>query len=242
MRSEPQIRATVITIRTTLQPSNRTFIHEVVIADGRARSMNEIDSWRLIDLNQNTVTFVDDITRSYRRESIRSLVGRRRAALASSLPDEIPRAQFISTGAKREMQGVTAVQSLIRSGAYQRELWVANHPAIPSNLYAALYATEPVSSPIAAMMKDVDEAMLNMRGFPLADHAELPFGKTKMIVDRTVLRIDQRNVPQSWLNVREGYRGIKEPGEGRRPASLLPDGQKTREAVSRFFGRARKTP
>ena len=33
--AEPRIRATVVTIQTTLQPQNKTFIHSVVIANGR---------------------------------------------------------------------------------------------------------------------------------------------------------------------------------------------------------------
>src|SRR5438093_12571440 len=47
---EPQIRATVITIQTTLQPGNRSVLHDVVINDKRARSGDEVDAWRLFDL------------------------------------------------------------------------------------------------------------------------------------------------------------------------------------------------
>ena len=46
----PKIRATVVTIQTTLQPQKKSYTHALVIAEGRARSGDEVDSWRLFDL------------------------------------------------------------------------------------------------------------------------------------------------------------------------------------------------
>jgi hypothetical protein len=45
--AEPQVIATVVTIQTSLQPQNKSFLHSIVIADGHARSSDEIDRWRL---------------------------------------------------------------------------------------------------------------------------------------------------------------------------------------------------
>jgi len=229
-------------MQTNVQPSNKTFTKQIVIADGRARDMSDADTWRLIDLQQNTVTFVDDVTKTYRTESIRSLVQKRRAADDGRPPDHAPAVQFTSTGAKRVLQGVTAVQSVIRAGGYQRELWVADHPAVPSNLFAVLYVSESFPSPFAPIMRSVDEAMIAMHGLPLADHAELPYGKSKMIVDRTVVKIDQRNVPQSWLNISPAYKAITEPAAGPPPASSPPRSRKTPAAESRSSATGRKTP
>lgn len=239
---EPQVPATVITMQTSVQPANKTLTHQIVIADGRARSMNDTDAWRLIDLKQNNVTFVDDISRSFRTLSIESLVLKRHAADSDGLPDHTPRAQFISTGAKRVLQGVTASQALIRVGGYQRELWIADHPAIPPNLFAVLYASDQMNSPLAPMMKAVDDAMIGMHGVPLADHAELPYGKSKFVIDRTVVSIEKRNVPQSWLNISRDYKEVKEPAAGRPPASSRPPNQKTPATESRSSATGRKTP
>src|SRR5207253_2419602 len=49
----PQVRATVITIETKIQPDNKTFSHTIVISGDKARSLDEIDHWRLIDLKSN---------------------------------------------------------------------------------------------------------------------------------------------------------------------------------------------
>jgi hypothetical protein len=239
---EPQVRATVVTLQTTIQPQNKTFIHVLAIAGGRARSSEEIDSWRLIDLNRNSVTFVDDITRTYRTESFASLFSRRREAMVEILPDGIPRAKVAATGAKRTIRGLPASQLAVRLGAYQRDLWIANHPSLPPQLFTIMSLTQPVTTPLAPTMKALDDALLNLRGFALEDHAELPYGNTRMIVDTMVLKIEQRDVPQSWMNVNPGYRDVTERAARPRSSSSLPLGQTIRGVESRLFGTAQKTP
>jgi hypothetical protein len=69
-----------------------------------------------------------------------------------------------------------------------------------------LQASEPVSSPLAGVTRDVDEALLEVQGFPLADHAELPYENKKLVVDNNVVKIEQRDVPASWLNLGADYK------------------------------------
>ena len=42
--AQPKSRATVVTIQTTLQPSKKTFTHTLVIAGGKARSLDELEA------------------------------------------------------------------------------------------------------------------------------------------------------------------------------------------------------
>ena len=214
--NEPKIRATVVTIQTTIQPANKTYTYTLIIANDRARSGDEVDEWRLFDFVRKQVTFVDDRTKSYRNEAFADVIASHEAGLARQLRDGMPSAQFIVTGAQKTLQGVPAKQSIIRLGAYQRELWIASHPLIPRGLFAMLQASEPVSSPLAGMMRAVDEALLDVQGFPLADHAELPYENKKLIVDNNVVKIEQRDVPASWLNVGTGYKELQTavPGAG----------------------------
>jgi hypothetical protein len=191
---EPQMAATVVTVQTSLQPQNKIFQHSIVIANGHARSSDEIDHWRLFDLAQNRVTYVDDIEKTY-------------YSLAFKPPESTPPAP---TGSKREILGVEAAQYLIRMGGYQRELWIGAPPQIPPNLFGM-----------------IDSEFAKLPGFPLLDHAELPYGKTKMILDRTVLKIEQRNVPQSSLDIPPDYKEVTAPGARRPPASSPPPGQST---------------
>lgn len=219
---EPQTPATVITIQTTLQPQNKTFLHAIVIAKGRARSSDEVDRWRLFNLAESRVSYVDDVAKTYYSESIGGT-----SPPAAARAEDIPRPQLIVTGAKRVIQGIDAVQLIIRFGGYQRELWVGNPPSVPDKLYAMMHASDEGSK---------------LRGFPLVDHAELAYGKSKLVVDRTVLNIEQRDIPESFLDIRADYKEIKAPGERRPPASSPPAGRSIPAAEWRSSGTAQTTP
>lgn len=215
--NQPKVRATVVTIQTKIQPANKTWTHTLVIANDRARSSDEVDGWRLFDFKQKRVTFVDDLAKTYRSVPFEEVVASHRAALARPLPDGMPHAQFVAGGAEKILLGVPSKHFMIRIGAYQRELWMASHPLIPPDLFAMMQASGPVSSPLAGVMRAADEALLNVQGYPLADHAELPYENRKLIVDNTVVRIEQRDVPAGWLNVSSVHREVKPAPENAKP-------------------------
>lgn len=210
----PQVRATVVTIRTNLEPAKRTFTHTLIIADGRARSTSERDSWRLYDLKAKRVTYVDDAMKTQRSESFEEIVRKRRTATAAVLPPHYPPARLHATGQTRAVQGVQAKQSVIELGAYRRELWLAEHPSIPAELFAMMQLSDPPSSPLAPMMHSVEEALAKVRGFPFVDHSELPYGKNKHIVDRQVIGVAQKDVPQTMLTVPKEYKDVTPRGQG----------------------------
>lgn len=208
-KNEPTIRATVVTIQTTIQPANKTYSHEIIIANNRARRTDEVDQWRLFDFAQKQVTYVDDIAHTVRVQSFADAIAARRAAVARPVPDGMPHAQFAVTNAQKTLQGVATKQSVIRLGAYQRELWIGSHPLIPRGLFAMLQASEPASSPLAGITRTADEALLEVQGFPLADHAELPYENKKLVVDNTVTKIEQRDVSATLLAVSNAYSAAK---------------------------------
>jgi hypothetical protein len=213
--NEPKIRATVVTIQTTMPPKSWT--HTIVIANGRARSTDEVDEWRLFDFKEKRVTFVDDLAKTYRTVSFDDVAAAHRTAMARPLPDGMPRAELVVGNPQKTIQGVVAKQSMIRIGAYQRDLWIASHPLIPQGLFAIMQASEPVSSPLAGVMHQVDAALLDVKGYPLSDHAELPYEKKKVVVDNTVVSIDQRDVPAALLNVNGAYKEVKPFTETAKP-------------------------
>lgn len=204
----PTTRATVVTMRTTIQPGNRTLTHEIVISGNTARSTSEHDTWRLFDVKAKTVTFVDDIERTIRTEPLTSIVKRSREGTSGKLPAHFRAARFVVGEARRPLLGVTARQSTIESGAYRRELWLAEHPAIPRGLFAMMHTAEVPSSPLAPMTRAVDDALGAVQGFPLLDHAEVPYGKKKMVIDRAVISVAQRDVPQTMIELPKGYRDL----------------------------------
>jgi len=204
---EPKIQATVVTIQTTLQPQNKILSNSIVIGNGRARSDDEVDHWRLFDLEQNRVTYVNDLTRTY------YTVAAKKVEDSGPPLSGQPGAAVVHTDAKRVLQGVEATQYLMRLGAYQRELWIGNPPSIPDQLYG--------------LMNPSDDELSKVRGFPLVDHAELPYGKSKLVVDRTVVKIENRDVPESLLNVTRDYKEVRAPGARRPPASSPPPDRNT---------------
>lgn len=241
-RREPAVRATVVTVQTTLQPANRTTAHTVFIAGSKARSTDEAERWRLYDTAAKTVTFVDDLERTWRRESMSALLARRRAAMRRPADRELPRALFETTGAQRDILGSAASQSIIRLGGYQREIWVARHPLLPDDLFAMMHGSSEPSTRLAAIVASADEGLLNARGFPFLDRAELPYGKSKMTVERSVTAIQQKEVSAALFQIPEDYREIKAPAARRPPASSPPPGRKAPAAESQPSATTRTSP
>ena len=202
----PQVRATVVTIRTTVD--KRTIDHQLVIADGRARFTGENDTWRLFDTKKNTVTFVDDVEKTIRTESLTAIVAKRRTTNATTLPLELSPARFARTSENKVLQGVNARRSVIESGDYRRELWLAEHPAIPRGLFAMMHVSEKQSSPLAPMMGAVDAALATEPGFPLLDRATLG---SDVIIERAVTAIAQRDVPESAIVLPKRYKDVTPP-------------------------------
>lgn len=241
---EPKIRATVVTIRTTVDPAKKSFVHSLVIAGNRARSGDEVDTWRLFDLDKQQVTFVNDVTKTFRVESLAEILQRRGDAMQQPLAPEIPVAQFAVTGVKRVIGGVETSQAVIRSGSYVRELWMGTHPQIPPQLFAMMNASATISSPIAPMMKEADDALTSLRGFPLVDRSELPIGDKRLIVEHSVVRVEQRDIPASWLAVRSSYKDEtpKEPAARRPSVSSPPPDRTTPATGSQSSATTRTTP
>ncbi|HVS30134.1 MAG TPA: hypothetical protein VMS98_01650 [Thermoanaerobaculia bacterium] len=203
----PQAAATVVEVKTTLQPSKSSSTHRIVIAGDLARSTAESGSWRLFDLKQNRVVRVDDTERTFRSEPFTVLVEHRRAALAQTVDERFPRAEYTETEESRPMLGVQARQSVVTMGRYRRELWIGAHPLIPPLLFALMLASEQ-PSPLAPLQSAVDEGLLAARGFPLLDHAEVPVGKETLIVERIVTAVGRQEVPASMLQIPAGYREL----------------------------------
>ena len=223
-RRGPQVLATVVTVRTTLQPANKATTTTIVIADDLARSTEEVGEWRLFDLKENRVAFVNDFAKTYRYESLESMRDRHADATSEPVSDKIPRIEYSSTNAHRDILGVPATQSVVKLGGYQREIWIGSHPLIPPQLFALMQASRP-PGPDAPVSKRLDDALLSMRGFPLADHAELPYAQTKIVVDRDVVSIERKNVTASLLDIPESYREVKpqaRPAPRPRPVAPPP--------------------
>ena len=207
----PQVHATVVTIRTTVQPAKRVTTHTIVIAGNLARSLDERDVWRLFDTKSGEVKFVDDVAKTVRSESAKELAEKHRAALSGALPATYPRIQVTRSGARHALLGTTAEEMVLQAGSYRRELWVATHRMIPPALFAMMTIADIPSTPLAPILRASDEAMMTLRGFPLVDHSEVPLATSKIVVDRVVVSVQEHDVPQSLLQVPKGYLDMTAP-------------------------------
>ncbi|HEX8152431.1 MAG TPA: hypothetical protein VF698_04865, partial [Thermoanaerobaculia bacterium] len=197
----PNVRATVVTLRTTMQPQNRVLTHTIAIANGKARSSDELDYWRLFDLNRNEVTFVDDVEKTRRTMPFAALQQQRRELTGKPLDPNVTRASIAPTGKTQPLLNLQATQTVIRMHAYERQLWFATHPQIPAQLFALMHISNPPTSPMAPVMRDVDEHLTNVRGFPLSDRSELRYGDKDVVVERVVVSVAQQDVPRTTFEV-----------------------------------------
>lgn len=212
----PQVAATVVSIRTTA--GEQVTNHEIVIANGRARSTAEQDVWRLYDTKADTVTFVDDLEKTIRVEPLKSILDKRHTTLAAAIPSHFPRAK-LTRGATKPLLGINARAHVIEAGAYRRELWIAEHRAIPDDLFTMMLASDTPSSPLAPMMRDADAELLRAKGFPLLDRSEVPLGKGKSVVERAVTGIASRQVPEAMLAIPRDYRDVTPKPAPAKPAA-----------------------
>lgn len=204
----PQVQATVVTIRTTVEPAKKTYTHSLIITGDRARHTGELDAWRFYDTKADTITYVDDVKKTIRVEPLQDAQRRRRTALAATLPPHYPRLRLAATATKKPLHGTTATRNVIEGNGYRRELWLAEHPAIPDGLFGMMQASERTTSPLAPMMRAVDEALMATRGFPLVDRSEITYGDQKMVVERAVVSIQKRNVPAAAVALPKGYEDL----------------------------------
>lgn len=204
----PQVQATVITIRTTIEPEKTSRQHAIVATADHARSTQEQDLWRLFQLGDDRVVFVDDVAKTVRERSLEVLRQEKKQSLSGNLPPHYPRARLVVTEERRTILGVEARKHVIESGSYRRELWIAEHPAIPSSLFANMVVSARATTPLAPMMRSVEEALMQVRGFPLVDRTEMTWGDTRKVIERAVVRIEKKPVPAALLDPPDDYRAL----------------------------------
>jgi hypothetical protein len=208
---EPKVAATVVTIRTVTKPENKAYHHSMFIADGVVRSGDEVDVWHLYDPAKNRVTTVDEIAGTHRVFTVQDLVALRRKSNEARGIHVAANAVFADGSGAVVTLGVQTKQSLITAGAYRRELSIGKHPQIPARLFPLMYLTRLAESAAAGVSPRVDDALLKIDGYPLIDKSDLPYGKSTMAVERTVVKVEQKQVPRAWFELPKKSRDITPP-------------------------------
>ena len=71
-----------------------------------------------------------------------------------------------------------------------------------------LQSSGSASSQMSGLARHAEEAFLKTPGFPMADQAELPYRNGTLVVDKSVVSVEQRDVPQSWLSIPAADRAL----------------------------------
>jgi hypothetical protein len=239
-----RVAADVIEIHESLSAEARAFRWLVVHHEGKVRLGNETDRWRLIDLQESTVTFVDDITRTYRRSSIAELRALRLRELQRPLPSPFQPIAIQQTTQTESIAGVPTRKIEMERGGYRREVWMSVAPVIHPDLHKAILVTDPISEPYAGLLRRVVPGLLSQSGFPLRDVSVLEYGEKRMEIERIVRSIGKRQVPESWFEVPRDYADVtpREPDADRPNASSPRSGRDAREAGPRSSATTRTSP
>lgn len=229
-----RVNADVVVIREFLPVEKTAFSYLIAHSAGKVRLGNETDKWRLIDLKEQKVTFVDETSRSYQTESLATLRNSTRISVSRPLPQPFVPLNIARTSDSSTIAGRESVKHVIEGGGYRRELWLSTKPLLDPALYGAMLASETLSEPLAGLMREVTPRLMAQQGFPLRDESELVYGDKKLSVTRTVSEIGRRQLPASLFSIPQGFedRSVKEPGADRPSGGSRPPDRDTRAAGS----------
>ncbi len=209
-----QVRARILTIRTSIPDQKTTLTSRILLFDGKVRLDDELDQWRLFDFRNSTLTTVNEISHTYRTESFETVLARREALISADRP-QLPAATFEPTGDEDTILGYPAKRYRIRLGTYIRDLWISDQPLISSRFLAVKLATDRMQPAGAPALRTAWDPLTALQGFPLVDRSEVRYGKTRLVFERKLVSIGTSDVAASWFEIPPGF---TEPGGGSTPA------------------------
>lgn len=202
----PSIPATVLTMRESSHPPTRAFLHKIVVAGPNVRMGDEKDQWRLFDLERRTVTWVDDVARTYRTLSLEELVRERERRLREPVPAAgVSRVSVTASADTMEIAGVHGKRMTMELGGYRREVWISDEPLVSPLFMRMLVASEPISEPWAGVMRDAQRALMDAEGFPIWDRSRLEWKGGELVYQRRLVKIEKKDVPAEWVAIPAGY-------------------------------------
>ena len=229
------IQARVLTLVTTMQPANKTLNTEVVIVDSKVRIADELDRWRLFDLDRNEVVQVDEVTKSYRRFKLDELLAQKRAATRTPSDGLLPPVTLQRSGRTQNIGATQAHEWVMQLGGFRRELWLSDEPLAGKKFWPLFIASEPISGAYPSRTAQLQLQLAGENGFPVLDQTEVQFGNTNMRVERHLAKNEQKAVPQSLIEIPRDFTDVTPtaPAAGRPGVLSFPVGRSTREVESR---------
>lgn len=229
----PMVEADVYTFSTTSLPDKRNWLSAVVVSGTKARLTDELDRWRLFDLEANSVTFVNDVEKTFRTETLQSLVRQKSIAERQKMPPDLPRVILARGEGVQVVAGRRVLQYVVQAGSFRREMWFSEEPYIHERLFPLITLSEPIGGPYPAAIASLHRSLAGMRGYPLLEKTTVVYGSKQTVVERRLARVDHKPVPLSLVRIPADYRDttpVTAPAAGRPSAASRPSGRSTREA------------
>lgn len=200
-----RIEGRIVTILSQIPEENRTLTYEVYEAGGLVRSTDELDRWRLLDVPNRRVTFVDEVAKTRRVMTLEQLRERKERLAQGPVPDWYPHATFARTGESKEIAGVTADQYVIQAGGFRREMWVSREPLLGDSYMALRFGSEDPGGPAPAALAKIQLELMKLEGFPLEDQLSLPMGEDVWGVQRRTQSIARGEIVRTMFEIPEEY-------------------------------------
>jgi hypothetical protein len=180
-----------------------------------------VDRWRLFDLEQNNVTFVDDVRKTTLTRTLQELVREKNTLGRQPMPPTFPRLLLGRTQEKRSHLGREVAAYVVESGSYRRELWISQQPFIDERLFALATLSEPAGGAYPSAMASLHRSLAGITGYPLIDVTTLTYGAKEMKVERQLQKVESKPVPESLIQIPKDYRDLTPP-PATAPASGRP--------------------
>jgi hypothetical protein len=230
---EAEVEATVYSFRVRVAPEGRETIERFAIHAGRLRLPGERLRWRLIDLREHTVTFVDELAKTVERKSFEEVLTELRAA--SARDEGVPVARVVPGGEERQLHGQRVDLYVMTLGSgYVRRLWITREPFIHEDVFLVLLATNPPSNRNLPALRELIDLIDRIDGYPLLDQSEMTLGGVEHTIERSLIAVADQSVPAAWFEL-PGWAETsptESVADRQRDASALP-GRSTRAAESR---------
>ena len=218
------MKGTVVTVRTTTD-DGRSLEHQIVAADGLIRSLHELDRWTLIDSARQRVVTVDEISESWREQSLEELRQRKQTLASGSIPEHFPPATLHRSGRTAVIAGRPADEYVITAGGFRRELWMSRQPIL-SPLYMALrFGADEPGGPLPAALARIQLELMALEGVPLRDATSLKVGNETWGSVREVVGIAEEAIPAERFHIPEDFADAGDPSSlpSVRPSFRVPD-------------------
>lgn len=215
-----QVVATVASFAMTTEPGGAETIHTIAFHDGRVRFGEDRNVWRLIDLEREQVTQIDEIARTVDRIDFAALLGGLREATARAT--DSPVATVEPTDELRDVAGFQARKYRSSVGrAIESEVWLSQRPLFHSDLYLLELATSAIADEELPASKELIDLVGRTGGYPVIIRSAMRFDGVEYRTTKTLVAVAEQTVPASWFVLPEwdDPAPVTESRDGRPPVA-----------------------